>query len=77
MAKPARVEGELAHEPTADEPMRTPKAERLAAWTRLDDELDRKRLAAMTTTIGFDAIPNAAHDIVAGKVRGRLVVEIG
>ena len=59
------------------ESVRAPKAERLAAWTRLDDELDRKRLAAMTTTIGFDAIANAAHDIVAGKVRGRLVVEIG
>ena len=50
---------------------------RLAAWKRLARDLDRGKLARMTTTIGFDAIPNAAHDIVAGKVRGRLVVEIG
>jgi acrylyl-CoA reductase (NADPH) len=54
-----------------------PKERRLEAWRRLATEIDRKRLAAMTTAIGFDAIPNAAHDIVAGKVRGRLVVEIG
>ncbi len=30
----------------------------------------------MTTAIDFHAIPNAAHDIVAGKVRGRLVVKV-
>ena len=28
------------------------------------------------TTIAFDAVPSAARDIVEGKVRGRLVVEI-
>ena len=32
---------------------------------------------AMTTTIGFDDIVPAARDIAEGKVRGRLVVEIG
>ena len=31
----------------------------------------------MTTTIGFDDIEAAARDIVEGKVRGRIVVEIG
>jgi len=59
------------------ESVRAPKALRLEAWRRLATELDRARLAAMTTAIGFAAIPNAAHDIVAAKVRGRLVVEIG
>ncbi|MEX0852449.1 MAG: MDR family oxidoreductase [Bauldia sp.] len=54
-----------------------PKALRLAAWKRLATDLDRGKLAAMTRTIGFDDIITAAHDIVAGKVRGRLVVEIG
>ena len=48
-----------------------------AAWKRLASDLDRAKLAAMTTAIDFHAIPNAAHDIVEGKVRGRLVVEIG
>jgi acrylyl-CoA reductase (NADPH) len=50
---------------------------RRAAWTRLASDLDRKLLAAMTTTIGFDAIPATAEAILAGKVRGRVVVEIG
>jgi hypothetical protein len=30
----------------------------------------------MTTRLPFSGIVNAAHDIVAGKVRGRLVVEV-
>ncbi|HMN85584.1 MAG TPA: MDR family oxidoreductase [Bauldia sp.] len=54
-----------------------PKARRLAAWARLARDLDRDKLAAMTTVIPFSGIVPAAHDIVAGKVRGRLVVEIG
>lgn len=62
---------------TGIESVRAPKAQRLAAWRRLAADLDRARLAAMTTTIGFGALIPAAHDIVAGKVRGRLAVEIG
>jgi hypothetical protein len=34
-------------------------------------------LAAMTTTIGFDDVERAARGVVAGKVRGRIVVKIG
>jgi acrylyl-CoA reductase (NADPH) len=56
---------------------KAPKALRIEAWNRLANELDRKRLAAMTTVMPFDGLENAAHDIVEGKVRGRLVVEIG
>jgi acrylyl-CoA reductase (NADPH) len=62
---------------TGIESVRAPKAQRLDAWHHLAAELDRAKLAAMTTTIGFDALVNAAHDIVAGKVRGRLAVKIG
>jgi acrylyl-CoA reductase (NADPH) len=54
-----------------------PKLARIEAWARIARDLDRARLSAMTTAIGFDALGNAARDIVAGKVRGRLVVEIG
>ena len=53
-----------------------PKAIRIAAWQRLASDLDRGKLAAMTKTIGFDEIVPAAHDIVDGKVRGRIVVKI-
>jgi acrylyl-CoA reductase (NADPH) len=57
--------------------VRAPKATRDRAWQRLAGDLDRGKLAAMTTTIPFDAVPGAARDIVEGKIRGRLVVEIG
>jgi acrylyl-CoA reductase (NADPH) len=54
-----------------------PKEERIEAWSRLARDLNRDKLEAMTKTIGFDDIVAAAKDIVEGKVRGRLVVEIG
>ncbi len=54
-----------------------PKPRRLEAWTRLARDLDKAKLAAMTTTINFDKLPEAAIAIMAGEVRGRTVVEIG
>jgi acrylyl-CoA reductase (NADPH) len=54
-----------------------PKPVRVAVWDRLDRDLDRARLAAMTRHIAFDEVIDAAREIVDGKVRGRLVVEIG
>ncbi|HEV7286018.1 MAG TPA: oxidoreductase, partial [Kaistia sp.] len=54
-----------------------PKPVRIAAWDRLDRDLDRAKLAAMTKRIAFDDVIDAARQIVDGKVRGRLVVEIG
>jgi acrylyl-CoA reductase (NADPH) len=53
-----------------------PKAEREAAWERLVRDLDREKLAAMTTPIGLAEVPEAARAIVEGKVRGRLVVAV-
>jgi len=50
---------------------------RVAAWTRLAGDVDRDKLAEMTTLMPWSGIINAAQDIVEGKVRGRLVVEIG
>ncbi len=51
-----------------------PKALRLEAWRRLAAELDRQKLAALSTTIGFDGVVQAARDILDGKIRGRVVV---
>ncbi|MCC2688809.1 MAG: NADPH:quinone dehydrogenase [Rhizobiaceae bacterium] len=51
-----------------------PKDIRLQAWRRLASHLDPAKLAALTTTIGFGEIVEAARDIVDGKVRGRVVV---
>jgi acrylyl-CoA reductase (NADPH) len=53
-----------------------PRPKREEAWARLVRDLDRGKLKAMTTTIGFDDIRGAAEKIVEGKVRGRLVVDI-
>ena len=53
-----------------------PKELRLEAWRRLADDLDHGKLAALTTTIGFDGIVTAATDIMDGKIRGRVVVEM-
>jgi acrylyl-CoA reductase (NADPH) len=58
------------------ESVRAPKDERVVAWRRLARDIDHRLLAEATTTMPFDGVINAAHDIVAGKVRGRLVVEI-
>jgi acrylyl-CoA reductase (NADPH) len=54
-----------------------PKPLRMTAWKRLAQDLDPAKLKAMTATIRLDEVPQAGADIVAGKVRGRLVVEIG
>ncbi|HEX8165283.1 MAG TPA: MDR family oxidoreductase [Beijerinckiaceae bacterium] len=53
-----------------------PKALRLEAWSRLARDLDPRKLAAMTTTIGLDRVIETGRDILDGKVRGRVVVEI-
>lgn len=54
-----------------------PKPLRLTAWQRLATDLDPAKLDAMTTTISLEQAPGVGTDIVAGKVRGRVVVEIG
>ncbi|HVP83872.1 MAG TPA: MDR family oxidoreductase [Rhizomicrobium sp.] len=53
-----------------------PKPRRVQAWQRLARDLDIEKLAAMTQTIPLSGVRKAAEDILAGKVRGRLVVEI-
>jgi acrylyl-CoA reductase (NADPH) len=54
-----------------------PMPARLAAWARIARDLDRGILARMTETISFDRVFEAGKHILAGQVRGRVVVEIG
>jgi acrylyl-CoA reductase (NADPH) len=54
-----------------------PLPRRQEAWKRLESELDRQKLAEMTREIGLSELPRAAADILAGRVRGRIVVKIG
>jgi len=50
---------------------------RNAAWKRLDSDLDRGKLAAMTSEIGLSDVIGTAASILEGRVRGRIVVKIG
>ena len=53
-----------------------PRGLREEAWTRLARDLDMAKLKAMTSEIGLADVPQAASDILAGKIRGRLVVDV-
>lgn len=53
-----------------------PKEVRLEAWRRLGRDLDLATLKALSATIGFDGIIAAATDIIEGKIRGRVVVDM-
>ena len=53
-----------------------PKDVRLEAWRRIGRDLEMDKLKALSTTIGFDGIIQAGHDIVDGKIRGRVVVDM-
>ena len=54
----------------------TPKPRRMLAWERLVRDLDMAKLHALMTTVKLDDVPQVAEEIVAGKVRGRVVVEL-
>ncbi len=54
-----------------------PRGLRLEAWNRIARELDHDKLAAMTSTIPLDRVLEAGREIVSGRIKGRVVVEIG
>ena len=49
---------------------------RIAAWGRLDSDLDRGKLEDMTHEIGLPEAITVAGTILEGRVRGRIVVKI-
>ena len=53
-----------------------PKGRRVEAWARLARDLDRAKLKAMTVTHPVSAVERLAPEILAGKVRGRVVLEV-
>jgi acrylyl-CoA reductase (NADPH) len=53
-----------------------PKRDRQVAWQRLASDLDRGKLAEMTSEIALDDVITRAPDILAGQVRGRIVVSV-
>jgi acrylyl-CoA reductase (NADPH) len=54
-----------------------PKPDRVEAWSRLARDLDLAKLDAMTTRAALADVPRLGAEIVDGKVRGRIVVEVG
>jgi acrylyl-CoA reductase (NADPH) len=54
-----------------------PKPRRVAAWDRLARDLDRAKLDALTVTRPLTDAAALAPEILAGKVRGRIVLEVG
>lgn len=54
-----------------------PLPRRVEAWNRIVSDLDFAKLDAMTTTVPFDQVIEAAGTILSGGIRGRTVVEIG
>jgi acrylyl-CoA reductase (NADPH) len=53
-----------------------PLDDRLAAWQHLADELDIEKLNTITTKVGLNDAIASAKDILGGKIRGRLVVDV-
>jgi acrylyl-CoA reductase (NADPH) len=53
-----------------------PRALRERAWARLAAELDLAKLDAMTQTVPLAQAPALAAQLMAGQVRGRVVVDV-
>jgi acrylyl-CoA reductase (NADPH) len=54
-----------------------PQPRRRAAWKRISTDLDRKKLAAMTSEVPLVKAVETASTIVRGELRGRYTVRIG
>lgn len=53
-----------------------PKPRREAAWARLAQDLDRSKLDRLSSTRPLADVLQLAPDILAGRIRGRIVLEV-
>jgi acrylyl-CoA reductase (NADPH) len=53
-----------------------PREARQPAWDRLARDLDTAALDRMSSVIGLSEVTEAAQNIVAGKIKGRVVVDV-
>jgi acrylyl-CoA reductase (NADPH) len=53
-----------------------PLSRREAAWQRLAQLVPGERLAEMSRIVAMDQVPQVAEDILAGRVRGRTVIDV-
>jgi acrylyl-CoA reductase (NADPH) len=56
--------------------IKTSKAKRIAAWKRLASDIDRPTLAKISRTEPLSNIFELAGEILAGHVRGRIVIDV-
>lgn len=54
----------------------TPLPKRRAAWARLARDMDMVKLKSLTSHVKLEDVPRIAAGIVAGKTRGRVVVDL-
>jgi acrylyl-CoA reductase (NADPH) len=54
----------------------TPRKKREEAWDRLARDLDLEKLSRMTSRARLEDVPALAREILAGQVRGRVVVDL-
>ncbi len=54
----------------------TPRAQRIEAWTRLARDTDFDKLAGLSRTEPLSKIFELAEEILAGKTRGRVVIDV-
>ena len=53
-----------------------PQARRREAWSRLANQLDRTKLQSITRSLPLGDTIAAAEDLMQGKVRGRIVIDV-
>ncbi len=53
-----------------------PKAARIEAWRRLGEDLDLTKLGSIAHEVGLSKTIEAAEDLLADKIRGRVVVDV-
>ncbi|NGO66335.1 oxidoreductase [Rhizobium daejeonense] len=53
-----------------------PMAKRVRAWQTLSESLDINHLSALTTVEPMSKLPELADAIIAGQIRGRVVIDV-
>jgi acrylyl-CoA reductase (NADPH) len=53
-----------------------PKPLRIQAWELLAKQLDKRALHALTTEIGLNEVIHIAPEMLAGKHKGRIVIDV-
>jgi acrylyl-CoA reductase (NADPH) len=54
----------------------TSRAKRVAAWTRLANEIPRGKLAAISRTEPLSRVRELSEELLDGRVRGRIVIDV-